>query len=197
MNLPLLRDQTDLINKRALVRLDLNAPIENGIVLDDFRIRKSLDTLNFLRQAGAHVLVLSHHSDEGQSLVPIVEALKMHMPAVFVPDIFALDPMHAFDNVEASTVLVAENIRFHPEEEKNDPVFAAKLARYGDFFVNDAFSASHRKHASIVGIPQILPSSIGFLFEKEVAHLTQALHPPHPFLLILGGAQFKTNFPFA
>lgn len=195
ISLPLLRNQTNLAGTRALVRLDLNAPIKEGRVRDDFRIRKSLDTINFLRQSGAYILALSHHSDEHQSLEPIVELLKAHVPAAFVGDIFSLDPAYVFDSIEPGTVLVAENIRFHSEEEANDELFAEKLARYGDFFVNDAFSASHRAHASIVGIPAFLPSSFGFLFEQEVLHLSEAFEPPHPFLLILGGIKFDTKLP--
>src|SRR5258708_2366066 len=109
ISLPLLRDQKDLAGKRALVRLDLNVPIADGVVIDDFRIRKSLETLQFLREQGARIVVLSHHSDGDQSLAPIEEAVQAHLPATFIGDLLAKDPEHLFDGVEAGTVLVAEN----------------------------------------------------------------------------------------
>jgi phosphoglycerate kinase len=162
-----------LKGKKVLVRVDFNVPMENGRVTNDFRIRQALSTLKFLSQAGAQVTAISHLSDSQASLVPVMEHLKTLAPEV----------------------RLLENLRQNPREEQNDIEFAKMLATGQDLFVNDAFSASHRKHASIVGIPQILPSYAGLLLEREIQELSRAFEPEHPFIFFLGGIKFSTKVP--
>jgi len=187
MTLPLITDEKDLAGKRALVRLDLNVPVSHGRVLDDFRIRKSLPTLQFLLSQGARVIAISHIGrGSSESLRPVAARLG---------ELLGEKISFAGDDITAR-IDVLENLRQNPGEESNDPAFAEELARRGDIFVNDAFSASHRAHASIIGLPKFLPSFAGIQFAAEVEHLSKALSPEHPFLFILGGAKFETKLPF-
>jgi phosphoglycerate kinase len=165
----------NLKGKRVLLRADFNVPIKNGKIVDDFRIRRTLPTINFLRKKGARVAIISHLTDgKNKSLKPVAEYLSKRV---------------------GGEVTLLENIRNYQGEEKNDAQFAKQLAKFGDIYVNDAFSASHRKHASIVGIPKYLPSYTGLLFEEEYKNLSRALKPKHPFLFILGGIKFGTKLP--
>jgi phosphoglycerate kinase len=162
-----------LKGKKVLVRVDFNVPIENGKVTNDFRIRQSLSTLKLLSQAGAQVTAISHLSDNQASLAPVRELLKTLAPGV----------------------RLLENLRQNPAEEMNDIEFAKMLTNGQDLFVNDAFSACHRKHASIVGIPPLLPSYAGLLLEREIKELSRAFEPEHPFIFVLGGIKFSTKIP--
>ncbi|MBI1998947.1 MAG: phosphoglycerate kinase [Parcubacteria group bacterium] len=194
MELPLLTHAIDLKNKRILLRLDLNIPIEDGLLKDAYRIEAILPTLQFLKEAGvSRVVILSHHSDKKQSLKPVSRFLGKTIPHQFVPDIFADG---AFVNGEEDpAIFMCENLRFWKGEEDNDPEFAGRLASQGDVYVNDAFSASHRAHASVVGLPALLPAYAGPFFAREVEELSRAWKPEHPFLLILGGAKPETKMP--
>lgn len=194
MTLPLITEQKDLDGmprlwrgKRILVRLDLNVPIAHGKVLDDFRIRKSLPTLKFLVEQGAKIIAISHIGrDAHDTLLPVAARLGE-----------MLGEEVAFgERSSSSRVTLLENLRRDPREEANDEEFARELAAHGDIFVNDAFSASHRKHASIVGVPKFLPSYAGIQFALEIENLSRAFTPEHPFLFILGGAKFETKLPF-
>ena len=158
------------------MRVDFNVPIKNGKVLDDFRIQKALPTIRFLQKKGAKVVLISHLGEDGKaSMKPVADCLKQYIK---------------------KNVTLLENIRKYPGEEKNDPRFAKKLSELGDFYVNEAFSVSHRKHASIVGVPKYLPSYAGFQLEAEVKNLSKVFKKPkHPFLFILGGAKFSTKMP--
>lgn len=159
-----------LAGKKVILRADFNVPIKNGKVTDDFRIKKTLPTINFLIKKGAKIIIISHLTDgKNKSLAPVAEYLSKQVKG---------------------DVVLLENIRNYPGEEKNDKNFAKKLAKLGDIYVNDAFSASHRNHASIVGVPKYLPSYAGLLFEEEFKNLSHAFKPNHPFLLILGGVKF-------
>ena len=160
----------DLKNKKVFVRVDWNVPIANGVVVNDFRIKKSLPTLEYLKKAGAKVVIATHLESEGAS----VEALSMYVP----------------EGME-----LMANLRDNPGEESNSREFAKKLASGNDVYVNEAFSASHREHASIVGIPKLLPSFIGLQFALETKELSKAFYPKRPFLFILGGAKFDTKLP--
>jgi phosphoglycerate kinase len=171
----------NLEGKKVLVRVDWNVPVLDGQVADDFRIRHSLPTIEFLRKAGAEVIILSHYTGEGDSLAPIAEHARKYLPQL------------AF-NGEGNLRLM-ENLRHDPGEKKNDPAFAEKLAKLGEIYVNEAFSASHREHASIVSLPKLLPSYAGLRFAEEVNELSKAFYPKHPFLFILGGAKFDTKLP--
>jgi phosphoglycerate kinase len=165
-----IREAGDLSGVRILVRVDWNVPVEDGEVRDDFRIQKSLATLEYLKNAGAKLTICTHLEPEDLT----VEPLKKYLP----------------EGVE-----ILENLRHNPGEKSNSPEFAKELARHGDIFINEAFSVSHREHASIVGVPKLLPSFAGLEFMNEVENLSKAFNPPHPFLLILGGAKFETKIP--
>ncbi len=186
-------------NKVALVRLDWNVPIVNGVVGDGFRIVASLPTIKTLTEKGAKVVVLAHAGEDGkQSLLPMVNYLKTLIPNTVV----TLEKSTNFDDIVQNIVLmnegdvmVIENIRRWKGEKENDKQLASDFASLGDIYVNDAFSVSHRAHMSIVGLPKLLPSYAGLQLEKEIAHLSMALKPKHPFLFILGGAKFETKMP--
>ena len=162
--------------KTALVRVDFNVPIKNGKVLDDFRIKKAVPTIKFLQKKGAKVILISHLGKDGtESMKPVADCLKKYIK---------------------NNITLLENIRKYHGEEKNDSNSAKELSKLGDFYVNDAFSVSHRKHASVVGIPKYLPSYGGFQLEEEIKNLSKVfLKPKHPFLFILGGAKFSTKMP--
>jgi phosphoglycerate kinase len=163
-------------NKTVLVRVDFNVPIENGKVLDDFRIRAALPTINFLLQKGAKIILLTHLGKDGKaSLEPVINRF------------------FAISKIDKNKVAFFPNLRKFPGEMKNNPNFAKKLSSLGDIYVNEAFSVSHRAHASIVSLPKYLPHFAGLQLEKEVKNLSVAFKPRHPFLLILGGIKFETK----
>lgn len=191
MDLPLLRNAQNLKGKRVLLRLGLNVPIQDKKILDDFRIKKILPTLSFLLKKKARVIILSHHSDVRQSLRPVAEYLN----AYFISDILNASGFQKIESEGKSSIVLCENLRLWGGETQNDLEFAKRLASLGDIYVNDAFSASHRKHASIVLLPKLLSSYVGLLFEKEIRNLSVALNPPKQFLFILGGAKARTKLP--
>ncbi|MDO8424025.1 MAG: phosphoglycerate kinase [bacterium] len=158
----------DLKGKRVLVRVDWNVPFKDGKPLNNFRIKASLPTLEFLNNAGAKVTIATH-LETGD-----IELLKQFVPA---------------------GMELLPNLRENPGEESNSEEFAKELASKADVFVNEAFSVSHREHASIVGVPKYLPHYAGLEFMKEVESLSKAFNPPHPFLIILGGAKVETKLP--
>jgi phosphoglycerate kinase len=180
--------------KRVLLRLDLNVPIENGEVRDDFRIQSVLPTIRILKEAGAKIIILAHLETEGaSSLKPVAKYLNQYFKLNFIESINALALSVA--QMRDGDILMLENLRVNPGEKTNDMEFAKKLAICGDFFVNDAFSVSHRSHASIVSLPKLLPSYVGPLFHREISALSVAFNPPHPFAFVLGGAKFDTKMP--
>jgi len=191
MDLPLLKNLTksDLDGKQVLLRLDFNTVIKDGKVSNEYRIKKSLPTLLFLKERGARIVILSHDSNRAQSLEPIAHYLKKVTKTCFVSQIFTTD-----SNEKNDEVILFENLRFHKEEEDNDISFARKLAECGDIYINDAFSVSHRSHASIVSLPKMLPGYAGLLFEEEIKNLSTTFDPPHPFLFILGGGKVRSKF---
>ncbi len=194
--LPTLTTMPDLRGKRVIVRASLDVPIENGVVVNDFRIKKALPTISYLSEHGARVIVLTHVGrDPKNTTEPIFDALKKHIPLVYTEAVIGGDTKERCVALKDGEVLLLGNLRAHKEEEENDKVFAQTLASYGDFYVNDAFAVSHRAHASIVGIPEYIPGFAGFTFGEEVEHLTRALTPEHPALFILGGAKFETKQP--
>lgn len=183
-----------LRGKRVLLRLDLNVPIKKGVVADDFRIAGSLPTIEYLRAAGARVIVVSHlgRKSEG-TLLPVARFLEKFWPVRFCPDLADLPPPAG--TLAAGDLLLLENIRREAGEEENSDALARALAAAGDIYVNDAFASSHRAHASIVGVPRYLPGFAGPRLAKEVENLTRAFSPAHPFLIILGGEKFETKLP--
>lgn len=196
MNFKTIKDIENLRGKKALLRLDLNVPTANGALRDDFRIKKSMATLNFLRDNGAKTIIISHiESAETKSLKPIYEHLSKFFSVEFFKDYFSEETKNAADKMNEGDLILLENLRIYEGEEKNSEHFAGQLASLGEIYINDAFSVSHRRHASIVGVPKFLPSFAGILFEEEVANLSSAFNPEHPFLFILGGVKFETKMP--
>src|SRR6266542_1714804 len=195
-----LRD-LDVRGKRVLVRVDFNVPTEarggKTRVTDDTRIRESLPTINYLREHGAKTILMSHFGRpkgkpvEKYSLRPIGEYLYslIHHPVIFSRDTIGDVPKEIIDHMESSDVALLENVRFQPGEEANDRNFAKALAELGDLYVNDAFGAAHRAHASTVGVTRCVEkSAVGFLMEKELKHLKEGLEKPaRPFVVVLGG----------
>ncbi|MBX6322986.1 MAG: phosphoglycerate kinase [Rhodospirillaceae bacterium] len=195
-------DDLDVRDKRVLVRTDLNVPMKDGKVTDATRIERTAGTLKELADRGARVVVLSHLGrpkgvDPALSLRVLVAPLSQALDGRTVA--FAEDCIgRAAERVVAALgpggVALLENLRFHPEEEKNDPVFVAALAALGDLYVNDAFSAAHRAHASTEGLAHRLPAAAGRLMQAELEHLGRALdHPERPLAAIIGGAKVSTK----
>ena len=197
-----LRD-LDVRGKRVLVRVDFNVPTElrggKVRITDDTRIRETLPTINYLREHGAKTILMSHLGRpkgkpvEKYSLRPIGDYLHslIHQPVIFSHDTVGEVPEKIIEHMQNGDVALLENLRFQPGEEANDPDFAKALASVGDLYVNDAFGAAHRAHASTVGITKFVSeSAMGFLMEKELKHLRDGLeNPAKPFLVILGGAK--------
>ena len=195
-------DDLDLAGKTVLVRCDLNVPMKDGAVSDATRLERSALTLNDLAAAGARVCVLSHFGrPKGQhvpemSLKPVAEAFAevLGRPVAFAADCVGPEAEAVVGGLKDGDVCVLENLRFHAGEEKNDADFAAKLAALGDIYVNDAFSVSHRAHASTEAIARILPAAAGRLMQAELDALTQALEAPeHPVAAVVGGAKVSTK----
>jgi len=190
--------QKELKGRRVLVRAGLDVALDkNGKVIDRLRIQKSIPTLKYLSDAGARVIILSHIGrDATLTNAPVREALKKYLPVFYVPDIFGPAAKSAIAAMKEGEILMLENLRQQYDLEKaNDESFARSLASLGDIYVNDAFSNSHRSHASMVGVPKLLPSYAGLLVCEEIKHLTEALNPTHPALAIIGGAKFETKAP--
>ena len=189
----------DFHGKRVLVRLDLNVPIgDDGHVHDEDadRIRKSMPTLEFLKSAGAKIIIISHIGrDPKETLKPVARYMEQHGVVGFDPEIISERAKDLIEHMANGHMMLLENLRSNPGEESNDETFAKQLAAYGDFYVNDAFAVSHRTHASVVGIPKLLPSYAGFQMEQEVSHLSKAFQPTSPSILVLGGAKFETKLP--
>ncbi|MBI2475790.1 MAG: phosphoglycerate kinase [Candidatus Taylorbacteria bacterium] len=178
----------------VLLRLDLNLPIVGGQVRDDFRLRRSLPTLQHLVGRRARTVILAHtDSQETDSLKLVAEHLNQFVSLKFVPSLAELPG--SLKTLEPGGVLFLENLRRDPGEVADNPDFAKTLASFGDVYVNDAFSVSHRAHASIVGIPKFLPSYAGFLLAEEAARLARAFKAPRPFVFVLAGAKFETKLP--
>ncbi len=192
-----LSDIPKLNDVRVLVRSSLNVPVADGKVVNTFRLRGALPTINYLREKGARVILISHISGKGaESLAPMWEAMKEFIPDIqFCPDIIGDQARNAVSALQAGEVLILENLRQNPGEEGDDEAFAKELASLGEVFVQDTFDVCHRKHAGVVGIPKFLPSYAGLLVEKEVQELAGALHPQYPSLAIISGAKFSTKEP--
>lgn len=187
----------DLKGTYVLVRAGLDLPLDaSGNVADFFRVKRACDTLRFLSENGARTIILSHIGrDPGETNEPVERALKTYLPVSYVPDMLGPLAQSARAMMQPGDILLMENLRRDPRETKNDDAFAQELARMGDIYVNDAFSAAHRAHASIVGIPKYLPHFAGFIVRDEVEQLDRARNPSSPSFAILGGAKFETKAP--
>ncbi|MEI8248918.1 MAG: phosphoglycerate kinase [Candidatus Taylorbacteria bacterium] len=181
----------------VLTRVDFNVPIKNGVVVDDFRIRMSLPTVQYLMSRGAKVILIAHlESSDGSnnSLAPVAQSLNtLGIKTTFVENM--RNAKKEIDMMNDGEVILLNNLRLNEGEKDNDPEFAKELASLADIYVNDAFSVSHREHASVVGVPQYIQGYVGLQMEQEITHLSRAFTPTHPFIFILGGAKFETKVP--
>ena len=212
-------EHVDLSGRTCIVRVDYNVPVVDGIVVDDFRIRSSFETIMYLKNKGAHIILMSHIENKEH---PSLLAVSNHINQQFIngaypfATFFCNDLPQAFikndlyisgedlhmqlkdiqEDLEKHQILLFENLRTVPGEKKNDQKFIDILAQLGDVYVNEAFSVSHREHASVVGLPQVIHNHYaGFGLIQEIEKLEQGLHPTHPFIFILGGAKFETKLP--
>jgi phosphoglycerate kinase len=195
-------ETADLQGKRALVRVDFNVPMEGGRISDDTRLRAALPTIHFLSEKGAKVVLLAHFDrPKGRrvpemSLKPVAKPLSalIEQPVAFADDCVGAVAKAVVDGLEPGGVALLENLRFHPGEENNDPAFARELAALGDLYVDDAFSAAHRAHASTEGIARLLPAYPGLAMQRELEALDAALgNPRRPVIGIVGGAKVSTK----
>ncbi|MEZ5917229.1 MAG: phosphoglycerate kinase [Parvularculaceae bacterium] len=195
-------DDLDVADKRVLVRVDFNVPMKDGVVTDDTRIVRALPTIQELSKKGAKVILLSHFGrpggkrDEAQSLKPVAKKLEALLggPVEFADDCIGDAARKVVKRMIGGDVAVLENTRFHKGEEANDPEFAAALGANGDIYVDDAFSAAHRAHASTEGLARILPAAAGRAMERELDYLTAALaNPERPLMCVVGGAKVSSK----
>jgi len=189
--------QNSLQGKRVLVRLDLNMPIANGSVVDEYRLKASIPTLNLLQEYGAKIIIIAHiENKKTDSLRTVLPVIKKYFKNIyFCEDIFSDQTKAIVKNLEDGHIALFENLRKWEGEKKNDIQFAQRLAQYADLYVNDAFSVCHREHASIVGIQKYIPGYAGINIQKEIEALSKTFNPKHPFLFIIGGAKFETKLP--
>ncbi len=190
----------DLKGKRVLMRVDFNVPMEAGKVTDDKRIRASLPTIQYVLDQGASLVLMSHLGrpkggpDPEFSLAPAAQVLAslLGRPVQMAPDCVGPEVEKLAQALKPGQVLMLENTRFHPGEEKNDPALAKQMAALGDVYVNDAFGSAHRAHSSTEGVAHFLPAVSGFLMEQELEYLGRATsNPEHPYVVILGGAKIS------
>ena len=188
----------DVAGKKVLARCDFNVPMQDGVITDVKRITGAMPTIKYLSEHGAKVILCSHMGrPKGEfnmkySLAPVAEKISEYLgkPVIMAKDVIGEDAKAKAAALKDGDVMLLENVRFHKEEEKNDPEFAKELASMADIFVNDAFGTAHRAHASTEGVSHYLPSVCGFLIQKELDVMGGALeHPEHPFVAILGGAK--------
>jgi len=182
--------------KTVLLRVDFNVPVKNGKVEDSFRIVKALPTLRFLQKKGAKVIIITHLGKGGESLASVARGLNKFIKVKFVPGIVGPKVLKIVSAMKNGEVILLQNLRNNKREKESNKVFALNLAKLADIYVNDAFPVSHRRDASIILLPKLLPSYAGFQLSKEVKNLSRAFKKPtHPFFFILGGAKFSTKMP--
>src|SRR6266702_4814108 len=194
-------DDVDVKGKRVLLRVDLNVPMDNGKVTDATRLERVAPTITEIAGKGGKVILLAHFGrpkgrDPKDSLKPVAEALSkvIGKPVAFADDCIGEPAAKAIAAMKDGDILCLENTRFHKEEEKNDPAFVAGLAKLGDIWVNDAFSAAHRAHASTEGLGHKLPAYAGRAMQAELEALSKALESPQrPLAAIVGGAKISTK----
>lgn len=192
-NLPVLKD-AEVRGRRVLLRLDLDLSVADGALRDTHRIDRSRKTLEFLRAHGAKTCIISHIGRRSEeTLRPVYDYLKTLIPLRFVASLS--EAKEEMVRLREGEFLLLENLRGFNGETTNDFAFAKELASCAEIFVNESFAASHRLHASIVGIPELLPHYAGFVFVEEIENLSRAFAPAHPTLVILGGAKFETKSP--
>ena len=195
----------DVNNKRVLLRVDFNVPLnESGEITDDTRIRLELPTIRYLLQHNAKVIICSHlgrpdgEKNPKYSLLPVAKYLVKELlgRVFFVSDCIGEEVEAKTKLLKPGEVLLLENVRFYKEEENNDPLFAKKLSKLADIYVDDAFGTAHRKHASNYGVASLLPNAVGFLMGKEINAIKSVIdNPTRPFVAILGGAKVSDKIP--
>ena len=195
-----IQDIKDLKGKKVLLRVDFNVALNAEGAVDsneDWRIKRSMPTIQFLVAQGAKIILISHIGREKEgTLLPVVQYINQHFPIfiAFIPDITGETVAPEIESMEDGDILMLENLRRDPREENNDEGFAKELSSLADIYVNDAFAVCHRAHASVVGIPQNIQSYAGLLLQDEIQHLSFEKEK-HPFLVILGGAKLETKMP--
>ncbi len=185
----------DFKDKRVIVRIDMDVPLDEGKIVDDTRLRASVDTINFIIKRGAKQIFLLGHLGRPKG-VPVPELSSKPIAEWFKTQEFDVTHVDSCIDIDVpeSKVVVLENVRFYPEEKKNDEEFAKKLASLADVYVNNAFATCHREHASMVGIPKYIPGCIGLTVQKELDNLTIE-NPEKPYVAIVGGAKLETKLP--
>lgn len=204
MDLPNIADM-EIRGQRVLVRADLNVPMKDGKIADDSRLSAAMPTFHDILERGGRLIVIAHldrpggKRDPSSSLRPVAEAIREGLDGAsvaFAGDCVGPEAEDAARDLSEGQCLVLENLRFHKGEKDNDADFACALAKLADIYVNDAFSASHRAHASIAALPKLLPSAAGLLMRKELETLERLLSDPRqPYVALLGGAKAKTKVP--
>lgn len=189
------KDLKNLKGKKVIIRTDFNVPIKNGKIIDPSRIENSFNTIDFILKKGGLPIIITHHG-ELKSLDLVYKFLNKKYKTNFIKtNIFEEKILKDIENTQKGEIVLLDNIRNYPEEETNDMKFAKRIASLGDIYINDAFSVSHRKHASVVGIPKYLDSFFGISFIGEINRLDTLVSPKSPFLFILGGAKLSTKIP--
>lgn len=182
--------------KRVLLRVDFNVPMKDGLIEDDFRIKKALSTIQFLQKKNAKLILITHLGKGGETLAPVAKVLNKFIKVKFVPHITGAEVENAVLEMKNGEVLMLENLRNDQGEKDNSKIFAMNLAKLADIYVNESFPVDHRGDASIVLLPKLLPGYAGLQLSEEVKNLSRAFQKPkHPFLFILGGAKFSTKIP--
>lgn len=196
MKLNLITEAGDVYGKTVIVRASCNVPLVDGEVRNAFRLRRALPTLQYLRDAGARVIVLSHVGREVRdTLRPVYDALGKDLPLIWGGAIGTAEFEAALRSAEYGDIVFCENLRQDKREEANDEEFSRKIASYGDLYVNDAFAEAHREHASTYGVAKLLPAYAGITLAEEVAMLDRGMTPVSPSLFLIGGAKFETKMP--
>ncbi len=189
------RDIGNIEGKTIFLRADFNVPVKDSVITDDFRIKKTLPLIDFIQKNGGRLVIGSHFEGEGGSLKPVFEYLKKDYQIVFLEDFYPEGLSVIKEALDSGNIVLLDNLRKYKEEKENSDEYAKHLSSFADFFVNEAFSSAHRRHASVIGIPKYIPGFSGFVFEEEIKELSRVLKPTHPFLFILGGAKFETKLP--
>ncbi|MFA5340855.1 MAG: phosphoglycerate kinase [Clostridia bacterium] len=191
-------EDINVFGKKVIARMDFNVPLKDGVITDDKRIREAMKTIKYLSDNGAKTILVSHLGrPKGEfnmkySLAPVAERISqlLKKSVILAKDVIGDDAKSKASALNNGDVMLLENVRFHAEEEENDPTFSKQLASMAEIFVNDAFGTAHRAHASTAGLADYLPAVCGFLIKKEIEIMGSALsHPEHPFVAILGGAK--------
>lgn len=197
--------KNDISSKKFLMRVDFNVPISNGEIVEDMRLKAAIPTIDLLTVGGAKIILISHLEVEesdllGKNGMEIVakyfnEKLNRNVQFINGNDVIDDTVVSAVSNMNNGEIILLNNLRINSGEKNNDENFSKRLASLADFYINEAFSVSHRKHASIVGVPMLLPHFAGIELLNEINSLKTAINPPHPFVFILGGAKFNTKLP--